>query len=133
MAVVRSIVAICVLLALFRLVAGSPNHTGRDSFSSGLFSQWFGPDRVGTNRDRVERALEQLPGEQLAVVRYAPDHFSGIDWVYNAAEIDKSKVIWAREMDTASNQELFKYYRNRKVWLVQPDSPDSVLSPYPMN
>jgi hypothetical protein len=54
------------------------------------------------------------------------------EWVYNGAEIDGSKVIWAREMDAAANLELIHYYRDRKVWLVQPDSPSMELSPYPM-
>ena len=44
--------------------------------------------------------LEGYPGSQLAIVRYASDHAPFDDWVYNAANIDKSKVVWAREAET---------------------------------
>jgi hypothetical protein len=52
------------------------------------------------------------------------------EWVYNSSDIDGSKVIWAREMDAASNLELLSYYRDRKVWLVEPDTQPMTVSPY---
>jgi hypothetical protein len=94
---------------------------------------WYGPDVFGKQRLDVERTLQQLPGEQLAVVRYAATHDSLDEWVYNRADIDHSKVIWARDMDPASNQELIDYYKNRKVWLVQPDNYPNALTPYPLS
>ena len=50
--------------------------------------------------------------------------------LYNAADIDGSKVIWAREMDAANNLELIHYYKDRTVWLVQPDKEPAEISPY---
>jgi hypothetical protein len=44
-----------------------------------------------------------------------------MDWVYNGADIDGSKVVWARDMGTAKNQELIDYYKKRQVWLIEPD------------
>jgi hypothetical protein len=35
-------------------------------------------------------------------------------------------------MDEANNLELIKYYRDRHVWLVEPDSTPATVSPYPM-
>jgi hypothetical protein len=52
------------------------------------------------------------------------------EWVYNAADIDSSKVIWAREMDAANNLDLIRYYKDRQVWLVQPDAQPPKVSPY---
>jgi hypothetical protein len=52
------------------------------------------------------------------------------EWVYNAADIDGSKVIWAREMESANDLELIRYYKDRRVWLVQPDKQPAELSPY---
>jgi hypothetical protein len=72
-----------------------------------------------------------MPGRQLVIVRYATDHNSLDEWVYNAADIDGSKVIWAREMDQAENLELIHYYKDRSVWLVQPDTTPATVSVYP--
>jgi hypothetical protein len=74
--------------------------------------------------------LENLPGKQLAIVRYCPAHIPIDEWVYNAPDIDGSKVIWAREMDDAENLELIRYYKDRKVWLVEPDSDPRKITPY---
>jgi hypothetical protein len=52
------------------------------------------------------------------------------EWVYNHADIDGSAVIWARDMGDARNRELLDYYRDRKVWLLEPDRPAPALDPY---
>jgi hypothetical protein len=64
------------------------------------------------------------------IVRYSPNHQPSNEWVYNGANIDSSKVIWAREMDEAENLELIHYYKDRTVWLVQPDSKPASVSLY---
>ena len=64
------------------------------------------------------------------IVRYWGNHYPFDEWVYNAADIDGSKVIWARDGDPAGNVELIRYYRDRKVWLVEPDA-FRRGSPYP--
>ena len=91
---------------------------------------WYGPDQIGTTRAGVEQRLEQLPGHQLVIVRYSQQHSPLDEWVYNDPDIDHSKIIWAREMDTASNKELVDYYKDRTVWLVQPDIDPVSLSAY---
>jgi hypothetical protein len=89
---------------------------------------WFGPEHLGVHRARVEKRLEDLPGKQLAIVNYAPSHNVFDEWVYNAPDLDTSKVIWARDMGAAANQQLIGHYNNRSVWLVEPDaSPVRVL------
>ncbi len=65
-------------------------------------------------------------------MRYQDTHYAADEGVYNSPEIDKSKVIWAREMDKWSNEELIRYYNGRQVWLVQPDvGGGDMLQPYP--
>jgi hypothetical protein len=39
--------------------------------------------------------------------------------------------VWARDMDEKSNQELLQYFKNRNVWLLEPDESPPKLSPYP--
>jgi hypothetical protein len=131
MAIQRSVIVICFALAGLRLFA-EPLHFQLAKWPSGNWAAtWHGPGRLGVERKQIEDKLNQLPGGQLILVRYAPDHNSLDEWVYNAPDIDHSKIIWAHEMSPADNQELFSYYKDRTVWLVQPDDKPISLSPYP--
>jgi hypothetical protein len=93
---------------------------------------WYGREALGRPRTEVAAALGRQPGPQLAIVRYSPGHPPRFDWVYNAADIDKSKVVWARESETGSNLPLLRYFSNRTVWLVEPDSHPPAVRPYPL-
>jgi len=128
---VRLDVAICLILAGLRLFPG-PLHFALPEWPvSSWTDTWYGPDHFGTERARVASGMEQLPGQQLVIVRYSPRHNPLDEWVYNAPDIDDSKVVWAREMDAPHNLELMHYYANRKMWLVEPDSLPAAVSPYP--
>jgi hypothetical protein len=82
------------------------------------------------SRLAIQRKLESLPGKHLIMVRYGDDHNIHDEWVYNGAEIDTAKVIWAREIDPEQDGKLFDYFQDRKVWLVTPDSDNRYLRPY---
>jgi len=132
LALVRFSVTLCVGMAALRLFSG-PLHIVIPKWPASDWSGfWYGPEHFGEERNRVENRLEHLPGRQLVIVRYAPDHNSLDEWVYNAADIDNSKVIWAREMDAAENLKLMHYYGDRHVWLVQPDQQQVSATPYPI-
>ena len=64
------------------------------------------------------------------VVRYSPKHDPRNEWVYNQADIDNARVVWAREMSAEQNERLIHYFKDRKVWLVQPDEVPVQLTPY---
>lgn len=81
-------------------------------------------------RTQVERALQEMGGQHVVVVRYAPDHDFHHEIVYNAADIDASPVVWARDMGPLKNQELETYYRGRKFWSFEPDQKPPRLTPY---
>jgi len=68
----------------------------------------------------------------LVIIRYDSDHDPNQEWVYNGADIDGSKVVWARDMGEAQNLELIRYFKNRKVWSVEPDLTPPKISAYPM-
>jgi hypothetical protein len=78
----------------------------------------------------IQRKLEAVPGKHLVMVRYGEDHNIHDDWVYNGAEIDSAKVVWAREIDEDQDATLFRYFNGRKIWLVTPDSDNTYLAPY---
>jgi hypothetical protein len=74
--------------------------------------------------------LESKPGKHVVLVRYGPDHSVHEEWVFNAADIDASKVIWARDLPGEINDQLFRYYPDRTIWLATPDTGDvSILRP----
>jgi hypothetical protein len=84
-------------------------------------------------RKPVEKQLAALPGEHLVLVRYSKDHNSGEEYVYNEADIDHAKTVWAREIPGMDLGPLLHYFRNRDVWLYQPDEDDASVSPYDAN
>jgi hypothetical protein len=92
---------------------------------------WIGPSHYGQDRARIADTLGHLPGKHLVLVRYSPTHWPADEWVYNLSDIDGAKTIWARDMDPEHNEELFRYYKDRDVWLVRPDVPAGKLIPYP--
>jgi hypothetical protein len=131
-AIQRFTVTVCIALATIRPWA-EPLHLQLPRWPSAEWaSTWSGPGQMGLARKLIEDKLDELPGKQLIVVRYSPDHSSLDEWVYNFPDIDNSKIVWAREMDAANNLELIHYYNDRTVWLVQPDTAPVTLSPYPL-
>ncbi len=83
------------------------------------------------DRAQLEDRLEKMPGKQLVVVRYSQDHEFDREWVYNRADIDGSKVVWARELpDAGDNRRLLGYFKDRKVWLLEPDVSQEELETY---
>jgi hypothetical protein len=82
------------------------------------------------SRVAVIKQLLATPGKHLIVVRYSDDHNIHDEWVYNGADIDGSQIIWARELDADQNAKLFAYFKDRKIWLVEPDIDNTELKPY---
>jgi hypothetical protein len=126
----RLIVTLCVVLAGMRLYAERLN-LALPVWPAAWAAEWFGPgSRSGADRARVEAELEREAGKQLVLVRYSSDHNPLVEWVYNAANIENSKVIWAWDMEEGENIKLIEYYKDRKVWLVEPDKEPARVSPY---
>ena len=126
LSLVRVIPVVCLMLVGLRLCS-EPLHLSIPRWPT----MWYGTAPFGLPRAHVLAELEGHPGPQLAIVRYAPDHRPFDDWVYNAADIDRSKVVWARELETRNSLELLRYFRDRRAWLVEPDSNPPKISPYP--
>ena len=129
LALVRLSVTICIVLAALRSAA-DPLHLRLFPKPEMVEMAWFGSQNYGVARAQVEAKLEAQPGDQLVLVRYMPSHDPLDEWVYNAADIDHSKVIWAREMSPAEDRELLDYYKDRSVWLVEPDQQPASLTRY---
>jgi hypothetical protein len=118
---VRAIPLICFAIVVIRVTAIQAHAVIEDPWPRGNIP-----------RATILHSLENTPGQHLIIVRYGPSHQPGHEWVYNAADIDTSKVVWAREMDEQDNQELLQYFKNRHVWLLEPDQSPPRISSYPL-
>jgi hypothetical protein len=100
-------------------------HVGRRACDPLWWTCTGDPSRVA-----VMKQLLAAPGKHLIVVRYSDDHNIHDEWVYNGANIDGAKVIWARELDESQNAKLFAYFKDRQIWLVEPDVDNTEIKPY---
>ncbi len=69
-------------------------------------------------------------GKHLVIVHYELSHNPHSEWVYNAADLNKASIIWARDMGAASDDALIQHYPGRHVWLFEPDLREHSLRPY---
>jgi len=110
-------------VVLFALIL-APLHQ-RDGTLQAVTSK---PPTIGY-RAKFATDLAATPGDHLVLVRYGVSIDSG-EWVYNAADIDRAKVVWAREIPGVDVRPLLDYFRGRRVWLVEPDAIPPRMSPY---
>jgi hypothetical protein len=73
-------------------------------------------------RHRLLQELQAEPGRHLVLVRYSAAHDSTIEWVYNRADIDAAKVVWARSLGSEADGLLLRYFHDRCVWVVDADA-----------
>jgi hypothetical protein len=116
----RAVPTVAVFLLILRLFT-PPDSTAK-------LATWYAPVVVNTYRAQFLSQLERMPGSHLVIVRYNSKHIPAEEWVYNGADIDHSKVVWARDMGAEGNAELIGYFKSRKVWLVEPDKVPPQLS-----
>ena len=85
--------------------------------------------RGNLERVRVTHELAQMPDKQLVLVNYGPHHDVDWEWVWNAGDIDSSKVVWARDMGEPANAELLNYFKDRQVWRLSGDETEPKAQP----
>ncbi len=79
-------------------------------------------------RIEVNRELAAMPGRLVVLVRYWPQHVFQDEWVYNGADIDGQRIVWARDLGDAEDEKLRAYYPGRKFLLLEPDARPPKLS-----
>jgi hypothetical protein len=94
------------------------------------YTRSFFDPTLPSRRAPIHHQLAQAPGQQLVFVRYWPQHRFQDEWVYNAADIDGSHIVWARDLGSSEDQKLLRYYPHRTAWLLEPDATPPKLSPY---
>lgn len=82
-----------------------------------VHAQLSGAEALWANqRAALIEALESEGGRHLVFVRYAPDYSIHEEWVFNSADIDSQRVVWARPIDAARDSALRAYYADRTAW-----------------
>jgi hypothetical protein len=86
-----------------------------------------------TERSRVVQEFQHLPGKHLVLVRYTSSHNSNEEWVFNEANIDASKLVWARSLDEKHNAAVRNYFSDRQIWVLDPDQASPHLQHFAHN
>jgi hypothetical protein len=81
-------------------------------------------------RIQITDQLAKISGQVLVFVQYWPQHVFQDEWVYNQADIDHARIVWARDLGAQENEKLQQYYTGRSVWLLEPDALPPKLEPY---
>jgi hypothetical protein len=76
--------------------------------------KFFSTVRMWQHKRRaIEQDLQATAGMHLVLVEYGPDHSPHDEWCYNSADIDHSKIVWARDLGSIKNKKLLEYFSNR--------------------
>ena len=105
-----------------------PAHALKRIYEDHRGISWTDPEMPG--RARIGDQLTNIAGKHLVLVRYERKHNVNYEWVYNAADIDHAKVVWAREIPGMDMTPLLRYYEGRRVWVVDADAVPAKLEPY---
>jgi hypothetical protein len=120
----RAVPCICAILVVVRLCA-SP--LGIELTNSP--PNWANYQLGNYDRARVDAVLARSEGKFLVVVRYSAHHNPEDEWVFNGADIDHAKIVWAREREQG-NEPLVDYFHDRHIYLIEPDRDRTRLEPY---
>jgi hypothetical protein len=81
-------------------------------------------------REQISERLMGLGGRHVVFVRYGANHSFHDEWVYNAADVDASRIVWCRAMGSTDDVEVTRYYKDRQMWVVNVDSDAARVSRY---
>jgi hypothetical protein len=89
-----------------------------------LPDSWSGAHKVLTglfpapdSRQRAVQLLRRIPGKHLVFVRYEAKHNWYDEWVFNDADINSSRIVFARVCTPDSDRALAESMKDRDVWM----------------
>lgn len=119
-------------------LSGMSRATGR-SFQPGLNAlTWCCINGGNLDRSKAEREIldqgrrEGAPdgGRHVVFVSAPETYLNPSQWTYNRADIDASQIVWAADLGPEKNQELLRYFPQRKPWRAWTDFYGYILLPY---
>ena len=94
------------------------------------YQSWCCKVEGNLNKARITRELERMPGRHLVFVKTKTDEMNLLQWIYNAADIDGARIVWARDLGPERDAALASYFRGRQVWVVDPNREPAALIKY---
>lgn len=84
----------------------------------------------GVRRADLIARLSSEGGRHLVFVAYGPRHDVHQEWVYNGADLEGARILFARFISPRENERLLALEAGRRAWLLSPDDGDRLI-PYP--
>lgn len=113
----RGVVIILVISFAVNIATLAANPRSSKTLGWGATGNW--------DRARVISELQAIPGNHLVIVNYSHDHHNiHLEWVYNGADIDHSRIVWVRDIPGMDLQPLLDYFKDRTIWIISPDAPN---------
>jgi hypothetical protein len=99
-------------------------------FQDGAANPTASPIPQQFQRASIQSELAARGGKHLVIVGYPFHDIPWREWVYNEADLDNSKIVWARDMGYLGNLDLLEHYPDRQVWYVNRGDVAASLVPY---
>ena len=122
-------VADALVVQVLSLLQATPGPSATMAGANFIHADWSG------RRAALIARLSALERRQLVIVRYpSPDWDVDEEWVYNGADLDRQRVVFAHDLGTEQNRALFNYYSDRTALLMTFDSASKQehIEPYPV-
>jgi hypothetical protein len=115
------VLSLCVVVLLFSLL--------RERVQGDEAVAWH------SHRTRIVEQLRKTRENHLIIVTYGSQHSFLNEWVYNEADIDRAKVVFARAMNVKQDCQLVEYFKARRIWSLEVDGEQLTpqLTPYPIS
>ena len=130
--ITRSVPFFCLLLAVLLTGADTLGWSAKVTRPSSGALTWCSLTSSDEARAAMLAKLRQYPGQQLVFVRHdqASDN-TPFEQVYNRADLNTAKVIWADDMGPPENEDLIRYFKGCHPWLLYLGTDPPKLVPYP--
>jgi hypothetical protein len=83
------------------------------------------PLSAHVQRANLMAKLKQQAGRHVVLVGYGPGQSEHGEWVYNLADIDSAKIVWAHDMGKNENCKLVDYFKDHAIWSLEIERDDS--------